>query len=96
MELTLAANQDYFFIQPFLSLQEEEKNEEILKQNVLNTLRDIQAENEGTELSRRRNVRRYAQFYQEYKKMMDMANMQQKAFGETNATKAKMVNILYF
>ena len=52
-------------------------------------LGEIRSEDESSELSRRRNIRRYAYFYESYKQMLELAALEPKKFGETNALKAK-------
>ena len=56
---------------------------------LLALLDEIRSEDESSELSRRRNIRRYAYFYESYKQMLELAAQEPKKFGETNALKAK-------
>ena len=79
-----------------IDVDENEFEEENIKKNIINTLNNIQVEDEEDELSRRKKIRNYACFYKQYKKIIDISVKQQKAKGETNAMKAKKVNILFF
>src|ERR1043166_9575367 len=79
-----------------IDVDENEFEEENIKKNIINTLNNIQVEDEEDELSRRKKIRNYACFYKQYKKIIDISVKQQKSKGETNAMKAKKVNILLF
>uniref|UniRef100_U9SHU3 Uncharacterized protein n=1 Tax=Rhizophagus irregularis (strain DAOM 181602 / DAOM 197198 / MUCL 43194) TaxID=747089 RepID=U9SHU3_RHIID len=60
-----------------------------LIEDMLVVLDEIKSENEITELTRRRNARRYAYFYELYKMILETVASEPKKFGETNALKAK-------
>ncbi|PKC52638.1 hypothetical protein RhiirA1_481048, partial [Rhizophagus irregularis] len=60
-----------------------------LIEDMLVVLDEIKSENEITELTRRRNARRYAYFYELYKMILETVASEPKKFGETNALKVK-------
>jgi hypothetical protein len=60
-----------------------------LTENMLAILDEIKSEDETSELSRRRNVRRYSYFHELHKKTLEAVASEPKSFGETNASKAK-------
>ena len=64
-------------------------NMSLLIEDMLVVLDEIKSENEITELTRRRNARRYAYFYELYKMILETVASEPKKFGETNALKAK-------
>ncbi|GBB99721.1 hypothetical protein RclHR1_36040001 [Rhizophagus clarus] len=64
-------------------------NMSLLIENMLIILDEIKSEDETSELSRRRNVRRYLYFHELYKKTLEAVASELKSFGETNASKAK-------
>jgi hypothetical protein len=60
-----------------------------LIEDMLTILDEIKSEDETSELSRRRNIRRYSYFYELYIKTLEAVTSEPKSFGETNASKAK-------
>ncbi|GBC00359.1 hypothetical protein RclHR1_38270001 [Rhizophagus clarus] len=64
-------------------------NMSLLIEDMLTILNEIKSEDETSELSRRRNVRRYSYFHKLYKKTLEAVASEPKSFGEMNASKAK-------
>jgi hypothetical protein len=60
-----------------------------LIEDMLTILDEIKSEDETSELSRRRNIRRYSYFYELYIKTLEAVASEPKSFGKTNASKAK-------
>ncbi|GBC19617.2 hypothetical protein GLOIN_2v1769408 [Rhizophagus irregularis DAOM 181602=DAOM 197198] len=60
-----------------------------LIEDMLVVLDEIKSENEITELTRQRNARKYAYFYELYKMILETVASEPKKFGEINALKAK-------
>lgn len=74
----------------------DDDNMSSLIEDLLAVLDEVKSESEATELSRRRNSRRYAYFYEAYKKILEAVTSKPKTFGETNASKAKEIMLENF
>ncbi|GBB84003.1 hypothetical protein RclHR1_10650003 [Rhizophagus clarus] len=64
-------------------------NMSLLIEDMLTILDEIKSKDKTSELSRRRNVKRYSYFYELYKKTLEVVTSKPKSFGKTNASKAK-------
>ncbi|CAG8710011.1 uncharacterized protein OCT59_008724 [Rhizophagus irregularis] len=67
----------------------DDSNMSSVMKDMLTILDEIKSETEIPELSRRRNTRKYAYFYELYMKILEVVASEPKQFGETNASKAK-------
>ncbi|GBC02047.1 hypothetical protein RclHR1_44210001 [Rhizophagus clarus] len=64
-------------------------NMSLLIENMLTILDEIKSEDETSELSRKRNIKRYLYFHELYKKTLKAVAFKPKSFSETNASKVK-------